>query len=225
MLLLQAMLHAPTTRMFLSSGFRLPQVPLLPSRWSVPLSIQTPVRTMSPNSSLPRLLVRKLPKVPYQQDNPRHKGPLRRTGLCSTSSRPSMRSLRRQPLHASLHRLPLISKLHLSSLRTAGRLQSSTLSASLWITFSSNLAARKHLSHLPLRLLFLISILPRRRHLSLTHFNPRPLLVRSLRSLCRHLRHAVHHPRSHPPFAGIFRHPNPLLDRKSVLLFHICLRA
>lgn len=158
----QAMPHALTSRIRLSIDSRHPRGPLLPSRLSDHLSIQTLVRIMSPNSS--PLKIQRLSKVLCQWGNPGRKGLHSQTRPCLTLFRPSMLSPRpRLPL-ASLPRHPLTSKGRLSHSRTIGRRWPSTLSASPWTIFSSKLAIPKHqfhrrLNHCPLSISILMTCL------------------------------------------------------------------
>ena len=216
--------HARTSRILLTSDFRPPQGPLLPTRWLDHLSMQTPVRTTSQNLSLRKLHPRTLSKVLCQRDNPRGKGLPSQIRPCSTSSRLSMLWLRpRPPLLASLPSHSPTSKGPLSRLKTLGR-PSSTLSASPWTIFSSKLAIPTHLFRRLHRSL-LISIVQMTRHPSLSSSNPKPHLARSPQNPRRPLRRVALPQRSPLPFVGMFKDPNPLSGRKSVLLFRTCLQA
>jgi hypothetical protein len=220
----QAMPHARTSRMLLTSDFRPPLGRLLPTRWSDHLSMQTPVRITNQNSSSRKLHPQRLSKVPCQPDNPRGKGPLSQIRPCLTSSRLSMLSLRpRPPLFASLPSHRPISKGPRSHSKTLGR-PSSIPSASPWTISSSRLVIPKLLFRRFNRSLS-TSLVPMTRHLYLSSSNLKPHLVRSPRSPRRPLPRVVLPQRSLLPSAVMFKHPNPLSGRKSVLLFRICLRA
>lgn len=187
--------------------------------------MQTPVRIMSLNSSPRKVHLQRLSKVLCQRDNPRRKGPLSQTRPCLTSSRLSMLSLRpRLPLFASLPHHPPTSKDSLSRSKTLGR-PSSTLSASPWTISSSTLVIPKHLFLRRFNRYLSIGIALMTRHPLLRPSNLKPHLVRSLRNQCRPLPRVLLPQRSLLPFVGMFKHPNPLLGRKSVLLFRTCLRA
>ena len=182
--------HARTSRILLTSDFHPPQGPLPPTRWLDHLSMQTPVRITSQNSSPRKLHHQRLSKVLRQRDKHRHKGPLSQIRPCLTSSRLSMLWLRpRPPLFASLPSRPLTSKGRLSRSKTLGR-PSSTLSASLWTISSSRLA-------IPMRLFcrlnrsLSISIVSMTRHPLLSTSNLKPHLVRSPRSPRRRLPRVV----------------------------------
>ena len=217
--------HAQTSRILLTNVFHPPRGPLLPTRWSDHLSMQTPVRITSQNSSPRKLHLQRLSKVLCQRDNPRGKGPLSQIRPCLTSSHLSMLWLRPQPpLFASLpSHPPLISKGPLSRSKTLGR-PSSTLSASPWTISSSRLAIPMRLFRRLNRSLS-ISIVPMTRHPLLSSCNLRQHLVRSPRNPRRPLPRVVLPQRQLLPFVGISNHPNPLSGRKSVLLFRTSLRA
>jgi hypothetical protein len=216
--------HARTSRILLTSDFHPPRGPLLPTRWSDHLSMQTPVRITSQNSSPRKLHLQRLSRVLSQRDNPRHKGPLNQIRPCLTSSRLLMLWLRpRPPLFASLPSQPLTSKSPLSRSKTLGR-PSSTLSASPWTISSSRLAIPMHLSRRLNRSLS-TSIVSMTRHPSLSSSNLKPHLVRSPRNPRRPLPRVILPQRSLLPVVGMFQHPNLLSGRKLVLLFRTCLRA
>jgi hypothetical protein len=216
--------HARMSQILLTSDFHPPRGPLLPTRWSDHLSTQTPVRITNQNLSSRKLHLQRLSKVLCQRDNPRRKGPLSQIRPCLTSSRLSMLWLRpRPPLFASLPSRPLTSKGPLSRSKTLGR-PSSTLSASQWTISSSRLAIPLHLFRRFNRSLS-TSIVLMTRHPSLSSFNLKPHLVRSPRNPHRPLPRVILPQRSLLPFVGMFQHPNPLSDRKSVPLFRTCLRA
>jgi hypothetical protein len=215
--------HARTSRTLLTSDFHPPRGPLLPIRWSGHLSMQTPVRITSQNSSPRKLHLQRLFKVLCRRDNPRRKGPLSQIRPCLTSSRLSMLWLRpRPPLFASRPSHPLTSKGPLSHSKILGH-PSSTLSASPWTISLSRLAIPKHLFRRLNRSLS-ISPVPMTRHPLMSLSNLKPHLVRSPRNPRRPIPRVVLPQRSHP-FVGMFNHPNPLSGRKSVLLFPMCLRA
>ena len=217
-------MHARTSRILLTSDFHLPRGPLLPTRWSDLLSMQTPVRITSQNSSLRELHPQKLSKVLCQRDNPKRKGPLSQIRPCSTSSRLLTLWLRpRPPLFASLPNHPLTSKGPLSHSKTLGR-PSLTLNASPWTISSSRLAIPKHL-FCRLNRYLSISIVPMMRHPFLSSSNPKPHLVHSPRNPCRPLPRVVLLLRGLLLFVGMSNHPNPLSGRKSVPLFRTCLRS
>jgi hypothetical protein len=125
------------------------------------------------------------------------------------------------PLDESPPPLSPISKDPWNRLKTLGRL-SSTLSASLLTIFLSNLAFPSR----PLRILLtlLINIALTKRHRSRSQSNPRPCLGHYPRSLHKRLPH-VPHPRRLPlPLDGTCKRRSILWVRKSVPLFHTCLR-
>ena len=186
--------------------------------------MRTPVRITSQNLSFRKLHLQRLSKVLFQPYNPRRKGPLSQIRPCLTSSRLSMLWPRPPPpLFASLPSHPLTIKGPLSRLKTLGH-PSSTLSASPWTISSSRLAIPMHLSCRLNRSLS-TSIVPMTRHPSLSSFNLKAHLVRCPRNPRKPLPRVVLPQRSLLPFVGMFKHPNPLSGRKSVLLFRTCLRA
>jgi hypothetical protein len=216
--------HARTSRILLTSDFHPPRGPLLPTRWSGHLSMQTPVRITSQNSSRRKLHPQRLSKGLCQRDNLRRKGPPSQIRPCLTSSRLSMLWLRpRPPLFASLLSHPLTSRSPLSRLKTLGR-PSSTLSASPWTISSSRLAILKHLFR-RLNRSPSTSIVPMTRPPLPSSSNLKPHLVRSPRNPCRPLPRVILPQRSLLPYVVMFKDPNLLSGRKSVLLFRTCLRA
>jgi hypothetical protein len=218
------MLHARASRILLTSDFHPAQDPLPHTRWSDHLSMQTPVRITSQNSLPRKLPPQRLSKVLCRRDNHRRKGPLSQIRPCLTSSRLSMLWLRpRPPLFASLLSHPLSSKGPPSRSKTLGR-PSSTLSASPWTISLSRLAIPKRLFRRLNRSLS-INTVPMTRHPSLSSSNLKPHLVRSPRNPCRPLPRVILPQRSLLPFAGTFKHPNPLSGRNSVLFFRTCLRV
>jgi len=222
--LTQAMPLARTSRILLTSDFHPPRGPLLPTRWSGHLSMQTPVRITSQNSSRRKLHLQRLSKGLCQRDNPKGRGPPSQIRPCLTLSRLLMLWLRpRLPLFASLPSHPLTSKSPLSHSKTLGR-PSSTLSASPWTISLSRLAIPKHLLRRLNRSLS-TSIVSMTRHPSPSSSNLKPHLVRFPRNPCRPLPHVIPPQRALLPYVGMFNRPNLLSGRKSVLLFRTCLRA
>ena len=216
----QATPHAQTSRILPTSDFHPPPGPLLPTRWSDRLSMQTQVRITSQNSS-PRKL--HLQRLSSQRDILRRKGPLSQISPFLTSSRLSMLWLRpRPPLFASLPSHPLTSKGPLSRSKTLGRL-SSTLNASPWTISWSRLAIPMHLLCRLNRSLS-ISIVPMTRHPLLSLSNLKRHLVRCPQNPRRPLPRVVLPQRSLLLVVGMFEH-HPPSDRKSVLLYRTCLRA
>ena len=215
--------HARTSRMLLTSDFHPLRGPLLPTRWSGHLSMQTPVRITNQNSSRRKLLLQRLSRGLSQRDYPGRKGPPSQIRLCLISSRLSMLWPRpRPPLFASLPSHRLISRSPLSRSKTLGR-PSSTLSASPWTISSSRLVIPTHLFRRLNR--SLLTSIPMTRHPSPSSSNLKAHLVRSPQNPCRPLPRVILPQRSLLPDVGMFKDPNLLSGRKSVLLFRTCLRA